>query len=82
MEKIKEDQLLDLMTVTTEIRSVCKEPYRLRHFPFSFFVSNARCHTIMFHQHEKATYKIISCCNLFGKQSNLPLLIQSSRTKG
>ncbi|CAA6662033.1 unnamed protein product [Spirodela intermedia] len=26
-EKMKEDQLLDLMTVTTEIRSVCKEPY-------------------------------------------------------
>uniref|UniRef100_A0A1D1XDY1 Putative GTP diphosphokinase RSH1, chloroplastic n=1 Tax=Anthurium amnicola TaxID=1678845 RepID=A0A1D1XDY1_9ARAE len=27
MKKIEEDQLLDLMTVTTEIRSVCKEPY-------------------------------------------------------
>ncbi|MQM05245.1 hypothetical protein Taro_038053 [Colocasia esculenta] len=29
MKKIKEDQLLDLMTVMTEIRSVCKEPYSI-----------------------------------------------------
>ncbi|XP_078445106.1 RELA/SPOT homolog 1 [Wolffia australiana] len=27
MKKVKEDQLLDLMTVTAEIRSVCREPY-------------------------------------------------------
>ncbi|KAF8401422.1 hypothetical protein HHK36_012361 [Tetracentron sinense] len=27
MEKIEDDQFLDLMTVKTEVRSVCKEPY-------------------------------------------------------
>lgn len=29
MKKIEGDQLLELMTVKTEVRTVCKEPYRL-----------------------------------------------------
>ncbi|XP_058082017.1 putative GTP diphosphokinase RSH1, chloroplastic isoform X2 [Magnolia sinica] len=29
MEKIEEDQFLELMTVKTEVRSVCKEPYSI-----------------------------------------------------
>ncbi|KAF8369343.1 hypothetical protein HHK36_032627 [Tetracentron sinense] len=33
MEKIEDDQFLDLMTVKTEVRSVCKEPYRTRPKP-------------------------------------------------
>ena len=31
MEKIEDDQFLNLMTVKTEVRSVCKEPYRSDH---------------------------------------------------
>lgn len=31
MKKIEADQFLDLMTVKTEVRSVCKEPYRSSH---------------------------------------------------
>lgn len=31
MKKIQDDQLLDLLTVKTEVRAVCKEPYRLSH---------------------------------------------------
>lgn len=27
-KKIEDDQFLDLMTVKTEVRSACKEPYR------------------------------------------------------
>jgi len=29
MKKIQDDQFLDLLTVKTEVRAVCKEPYRL-----------------------------------------------------
>ncbi len=31
MERIEDDQFLNLMTVQTEVRSVCKEPYRSNH---------------------------------------------------
>lgn len=31
MKKIQDDQLLELLTVKTEVRAVCKEPYRLGH---------------------------------------------------
>jgi len=31
MKKIQDDQFLDLLTVKTEVRAVCKEPYRLNH---------------------------------------------------
>ena len=31
MKKIEDDQFLDLMTVRTEVRAVCKEPYRSSH---------------------------------------------------
>lgn len=31
MEKIEDDQFLNLMTVKTEVHSVCKEPYRSDH---------------------------------------------------
>lgn len=31
MKKIEDDQFLDLMTVKTEVRAVCKEPYRSNH---------------------------------------------------
>lgn len=29
VKKIQDDQFLDLLTVKTEVRAVCKEPYRL-----------------------------------------------------
>lgn len=31
MKKIEDDQFLELMTVKTEVRAVCKEPYRSDH---------------------------------------------------
>jgi hypothetical protein len=36
MKKIEDDQFLDLMTVKTEVRSVCKEPYRSNHNTYYF----------------------------------------------
>lgn len=36
MKKIEDDQFLDLMTVKTEVRSVCKEPYRSNHKTYYF----------------------------------------------
>lgn len=40
MEKIEDDQFLDLMTVKTDVRAVCKEPYRSSHRPpFDLFIN-------------------------------------------
>lgn len=36
MQKIEEDQFLDLMTLKTEVHSVCKEPYRSGLGPYFF----------------------------------------------
>ena len=48
MKRIQEDQFLDLMTMRTDVRSVCKEPYRYSvefHICSSHFLSctNLEC---------------------------------------
>lgn len=41
VQKIEEDQFLDIMTLETEVRSICKEPYRSRLGPNFFSFASA-----------------------------------------
>lgn len=61
MKKIEDDQFLDLMTVKTEIRSVCKEPYRSSHesyFFHSFIYLFSHCSMFHFLHCNRTTLRI------------------------